>query len=112
MLSKCREEVLAYAEAVRNVEHIQKVQRQHLSRLASQNGGTVPLAALEALPAPELQGGQPTLRVRHYMNKLQSFLMVSASKRLQYDAAATTIQRFWNRCRERRKLSEMKQMVR
>lgn len=94
----CREEVLAYAEAVRNL------QEMNLDAMEAGEDGR--------LPAPELDGCQPTLRVRHYMKKLRTYLMVSPEMRRRYEAAATLIQRAWARCKERKKLLEMKVLVR
>lgn len=93
-----REEVLAYAEAVRNL------QEMNLDAMEAGEDGR--------LPAPELDGCQPTLRVRHYMKKLRTYLMVSPEMRRRYEAAATLIQRAWARCKERKKLLEMKVLVR
>ena len=89
---------MAYAEAVRNLEDL-----GYSGMQGSQDG---------KLPAPELDSCQPTLRVRHYMRKLRTYLMVSPEMRRRYEAAATLIQRAWARCKERKKMFEMKLLVR
>jgi CRP-like cAMP-binding protein len=79
--SACREEVLAYAEAVHRLRSQAKWQT---------------LECIEDLPAPEL-ALKPSRRVQHYMKKLSLFLMPDDQQRMTYHAAARVIQRSWRR---------------
>lgn len=97
-----REEVLAYAEAVRRLR--MKHQNEMLAKLLP--------GVIGQLPAPELDSVQPTLRVRHYMKKLGMFLMTDKLTRTRYNTAAARIQKAWTICRERKQKQEMMMMVR
>jgi hypothetical protein len=99
--SPCREEVLAYAEAYRRVEQLR----------ASRKARGWQWDDLD-LPAPELDLVKPTLRVRHYMGKLNMYIMLDSAKRKRFDRAALTIQTAWVKCLDRRKMREMEVMVR
>lgn len=76
--SVCREEVLAYTEAV--------------TRLRDQDRFIQSKRSRGIIPAPELDMVTPNQRVEHYMSKLRDYLLVDEDKKQIFNEAARIIQ--------------------
>lgn len=92
--TSCREEVLAYTEAVH------RLRDGHVFLEARRPRGL--------LPAPELDMVPPNRRVEHYMSKLRNFLLVDRETKERYDAAARKIQNQYRHYHWRKTLKAIK----
>lgn len=93
----CREEVLAYTEAVQRIRH-GELYCAHLQHTGD-------------LPAPELDSRRPTDRVHHYMQKLHKYILAEPQLRLKYDTAALTIQSMFKRYKWQQAIRSVRQKV-
>lgn len=96
-LQLCREEVLAYMEAV---HRIQKGKKFLLQGLHTRD-----------LPAPELCTEQPTDRVQHYMEKLNKYILAEPQLKRKYECAAVTIQSVFKRYKWKKMITRVQQKV-